>query len=160
MSAIKSWEVSEGLWEAVESLIPKPRRSKKTKYKRKTGGGRKSIPPKKVFEAIVFVLRTGIQWKELPKSYGSSSSVPKYFHFGQRRGFSIGSGRRDWLSMTRWRGLLGSGKVLMGRGANSFVVEPISKNPRQLRENSSKLRRTPKPCLRSYLLETDYFIYG
>jgi transposase len=33
-----------------------------------------------VFEEIVYVLRTGIQWKAFPKEiFGSPSSVHKYF---------------------------------------------------------------------------------
>ena len=32
-----------------------------------------------MFEGIVFVLRTGIQWKALPQDYGASSSVHQYF---------------------------------------------------------------------------------
>ncbi len=76
----KTWEISDILWEKVSPLIPKKERDECKKYKRKPGAGRKAMEPRKVFEAIVFVLRTGIQWKALPKEkYGSSSSVHKYF---------------------------------------------------------------------------------
>ena len=34
---------------------------------------------RKIFEAIVYVLRTGIQWKAFPREYGSSSSIHCYF---------------------------------------------------------------------------------
>ena len=34
---------------------------------------------RKIFEAMVYVLRTGIQWKALPREYGSSSSIHRYF---------------------------------------------------------------------------------
>ena len=38
------------------------------------------MDPHKVFEAIVYVLRTGCQWKALPKEvFGSASSIHKYF---------------------------------------------------------------------------------
>ena len=75
---LQSWEVSDELWVIVEPLIP-ARARKRKKYKRKAGGGRKPLEPRRVFEGIVFVLRTGIQWKALPKEYGASSSVHQYF---------------------------------------------------------------------------------
>ena len=48
-------------------------------YKRKLGGGRKSLSKRRVLEGIFYVLRTGCQWKAVPKEYGSSSSIHKYF---------------------------------------------------------------------------------
>jgi len=43
-----------------------------------------------VFEAIVFVLRTGCQWKSLPKErFGSASSVHKYFRHWLQAGFFL-----------------------------------------------------------------------
>ena len=65
--SIKSWEVSDAFWEIVEPLIPRPKRDDEKQYKRKVGGGRKPIEARTVFSAIVYVLRTGIQWKALPK---------------------------------------------------------------------------------------------
>lgn len=44
---------------------------------------------RRAFEAIVFVLRTGIQWKELPREFGSSSSVHKRFQQWERAGFFL-----------------------------------------------------------------------
>jgi transposase len=37
------------------------------------------MPPRRVLEAVFFVLRTGIQWKALPREYGAASSVHTYF---------------------------------------------------------------------------------
>lgn len=76
---LQSWEVSDELWAIVEPLIPERQRMPKKKYTRKAGGGRKPLAPRRVFEGIVFVLRTGIQWKALPPDYGASSSVHQYF---------------------------------------------------------------------------------
>jgi len=43
-----------------------------------------------VFEAIVYVLRTGIQWKALPKAqFGSPSSIHKYFLAWKRAGVFV-----------------------------------------------------------------------
>jgi len=56
MSKIKSWEVSDSFWSVVEPLIPPPERDPNKEYKRKSGGGRKPIPSRKIFEGIMFVL--------------------------------------------------------------------------------------------------------
>jgi transposase len=37
--------------------------------------GRPSIPFRKVLDGIIYVQRTGCQWKMLPKEYGSGSST-------------------------------------------------------------------------------------
>ena len=85
---VQSWEVTDELWAVAAPLVPeRKRRSRKKKYARKAGGGRKALDPRLVFEGIVFVLRTGIQWKALPKSYGASSSVHKYFQEWREAGF-------------------------------------------------------------------------
>ena len=81
MPQIKSWEVSDEFWAKVEPLIPVRGRSAKRKYQRRPGGGRKPMPPRQVFAAIVYVLRTGCQWKALPRELGSASAV--HLHFQQ-----------------------------------------------------------------------------
>jgi len=45
-------------------------------FLRKPGGGRKPMHPRKVFESIVYVLRSGCQWKALPKEQYSNMAVP------------------------------------------------------------------------------------
>jgi len=63
MTKAKSWEVTEEFWKRVEPLMPIRQRLSDQTYTRKSGGGRKPKAPRLVFEAIVFVLRTGCQWK-------------------------------------------------------------------------------------------------
>ena len=83
----ESWEVSDAFWAMAEPLIPQPERSADKTYQRKPGAGRKPMPPRKVLEAIFFVLRTGIQWKALPKAMGSGSAVHAYFQKWEAAGF-------------------------------------------------------------------------
>ena len=85
--AEKSWAVSDKFWEKVEPLIPKVKRDKTKAYQRRKGGGRKPMDSRKIFEAIVYVLRTGIQWKALPREYGSSSSIHRFSEMVCRRIF-------------------------------------------------------------------------
>ena len=52
MARTKPWEVSDEVWERVRPLIPAaPSHAK---------GGRRRMDDRKAFEAIVYVLRTGI----------------------------------------------------------------------------------------------------
>jgi len=77
---VESWKVTDTLWERVEPLIPARAMAAKKKYLRKPGAGRPAMPARQVFEAIVYVLRTGIQWKALPKErFGSASAIHKRF---------------------------------------------------------------------------------
>jgi transposase len=41
--------------------------------------GRPIVPFRKVFEGIFYVLRTGCQWKMLPKKFGSGSTCHRRF---------------------------------------------------------------------------------
>jgi transposase len=41
--------------------------------------GRLVVPFRKVLDAILYVLRTGCQWKMLPKEYGSGSTCHRRF---------------------------------------------------------------------------------
>lgn len=87
MPKVPSWGVSEAFWERVQSLIPPPTRDPHKPYRRKAGGGRKPLDYRRVFEGIVYVLRTGCQWKALPKEkFGSPSSVHAYFRKWERAG--------------------------------------------------------------------------
>ncbi len=77
---VDSWVVTDDFWARVEPLIPVRQRSMTKQYSRKPGAGRPAKPARQVFEAVVYVLRTGCQWKALPKErFGSASAVHKRF---------------------------------------------------------------------------------
>lgn len=77
---VESWVVTDEFWRRVEPLIPVRERSAGKEYVRKVGAGRPPKPARQVFEALVYVLRTGCQWKALPKErFGSASAVHKRF---------------------------------------------------------------------------------
>ena len=56
ISKVQSWEVSDPPWERVEPLIPKPNRDPNKKSTRKPGGGRKPMPARQIFEAIMYLM--------------------------------------------------------------------------------------------------------
>lgn len=73
--------VSDEFWLLIEPMIPKdePRIPKPTD-KRRPGAGRKPHHDRVIFDSIVFILRSGIAWKKLPKSFGcSASAAHRYF---------------------------------------------------------------------------------
>jgi transposase len=89
MAQIKSWAVSDALWAKVAPLIPAVNRVQGRLYRRKPGAGRKPMPARQVFSAIVYVLRTGMQWKALPREFGSASAVHQHFQNWQKEGFFL-----------------------------------------------------------------------
>ena len=60
-------KIPDDLWDEIKLLLP-PEKANNTI-------GRPFIPFRKVLDGIVHVLRTGCQWKMLPKEYGSGSST-------------------------------------------------------------------------------------
>ena len=69
MAKTQSWEVSDELWQRVEPLVPKPpARRTRQRYRRRPGGGRKPLGNRQIFAGIVYVLRTGCQWKALDQT--------------------------------------------------------------------------------------------
>ena len=87
MPRLPSRAVSDAFWARVEPLLPQPARDPNKPYIRKQGGGRKPLDYRKVFEGIVYVLRTGCQWKAVPKErYGSPSSIHAYFRLWEKAG--------------------------------------------------------------------------
>jgi putative transposase len=66
------WEDPDGLWEKIERILP----PEKTMGRR----GRPALPNRQVVNGILFVLRSGCQWKGLKKEwFGASSSLHARF---------------------------------------------------------------------------------
>ena len=109
--AVKSWEVSDEFWARVAPLIPKVKRDPKKSYQRRRGGGRKPMESRRIFEAIIYVLRTGIQWKPCRKNMAVPAVCIVISGNGNHSDFSVNSGRKDLLNMMKWKELHGHGKV-------------------------------------------------
>jgi len=70
---IPGWrDLKDEFWDEVKDLIP-PAKKKRTKQ------GRPALDIRRVMNGIFYVLRTGCQWKMMPKEYGSGSSAHRYF---------------------------------------------------------------------------------
>jgi putative transposase len=78
MARTRPWEVSNALWEQIAPLIPPaPSHAK---------GGRPRLPDRQAFTAIVYILRTGIQWNALPRELGASSTIHDRFQAWEKAG--------------------------------------------------------------------------
>lgn len=130
MSQMKSWTVSDALWSKLEPLVPQRNRPEGRNYRRKAGAGRKPMPSRQVFSAIVYVLRTGCQWKALPKEYGSASAVHAHFQRWQREGFFLkiwqaGLAEYDGMEGIAWQWQSADGTM----GKAPLAIECAGRNP-------------------------------
>jgi transposase len=92
--------VSDELWHIIEPLLPSE--------PCKATGGRPRIPDRAVLSGIVFVLKSGIPWRMLPKEMGFGSGVTCWRRL------------RDWQRAGVWRRLH---RVLLDRLGRSGKVD-------------------------------------
>jgi len=110
------YRVEKSLWERLSKIIPVPE-----------GRGRRPANDKACFEGIIFVMRTGCQWKELPKCYPPKSTVHD----------RLQSWRRMGLFADLWQELLIEYDDLFGldwewlSGDTSFVKTPLGGEKKQ-----------------------------
>jgi transposase len=105
--------VSEELWEAIRPLLPPP------KPRRFHHPGRKPLDDRKALMGILFVLKTGIPWEDLPAEMGCGCGMTCWRRL------------RDWTQAGVWTKLHevllaeleGAGKIDWGRAIidSSFV---------------------------------------
>ena len=82
----KPWDVSDGLWERLEPLLP--RRQRRFRYP-----GRKPLDDRRVLQGILFVLHTGIGWEHLPQELGFGCGMTAWRRL------------RDWQQAGVWERL-------------------------------------------------------
>ena len=133
--AYKSWTISDELWEAVKPYIPEHERDANREYKRKPGGGRKPPDKRKILEAIMYVLRTGCQWKSIPKG----SNVHRYFQMWSQCGFfesiwAAGLYEYDELKCLDWEWQSLDGCMTKA----PLAQESVGKNPTDRGKNGDK----------------------
>lgn len=85
MARNKNKEISAALWKKLKPLLPEVPRSPK--------GGRPRLNDELALAGILFVLRTGIPWEELPQELGFGSGMTCWRRL------------RDWQSAGVWHRL-------------------------------------------------------
>ena len=103
------------------------------------------MPPRRVFEAIVYVLRTGIQWKALPNEFGSASAVHKYFRYWETQGFFLSIWRAGLAEYDGMEGIAWEWQSVDGAsGKAPLAIECVGPNP----TDRGKKRTQEKPPYR------------
>ncbi|BFH15822.1 hypothetical protein PMJ10TS2_67250 [Paenibacillus melissococcoides] len=73
----RRYEIRDDQWERLKDLLPP---------ERKPQGGRPAIDNRKMFNAMLWVIRSGAPWRDLPEHYGSWSSVYSRFRRWEKAG--------------------------------------------------------------------------
>ena len=65
------WAIPDDLWLIVQHVLPREELQRSR--------GRPWIPPRRILDAVLYVLRTGCQWKAVPRAFASGSTVHRRF---------------------------------------------------------------------------------
>jgi len=65
------WQVPDELWAKIVPVLAEYDPPKRT--------GRKRIDPRRALDGIIYRMRSGVQWNQLPKEFGDDSSVHRTF---------------------------------------------------------------------------------
>ena len=84
-------------WKLLKPLLPEPKPNRK--------GGRPPIDNRHVLEGIMWVLRTGARWQDLPDRYPSASTCWRRLRLWEDQGVWLDVWRK-FLSMLDAKGLL------------------------------------------------------
>lgn len=88
------------------------------------------MPARQIFCAIVYVLRTGVQWKALPKEFGSASAVHRHFQNWQRAGFFLALWRAGLAEYNDMEGIAWDWQSVDGAMLKApLALECVGANP-------------------------------
>jgi len=116
----------DSLWERIQPLLPKP------KPRRFRYPGRKPVEDRKALTGILFVLKTGIAWEDLPQEMGCGSGMTCWRRL------------RDWHNAGVWRRLH---EVLLAElnGADKIDWSRVSVDSRSFRALGGGEKTGPSP---------------
>src|SRR5215472_2675336 len=118
------WHVPDALWNIIKPIL--------AKYDRPQRTGRPRIDARGTLDAIIFRMRSGCQWNQLPERFPDDSSVHRTF----QRWVRLGHFERIWATLVAHCVELGGvdwewqaadamlGKARMG-GTSSVAIRPI-----------------------------------
>ena len=154
-------DLTDAQWECIAPLLPKYRR-------RKDGKGRPRKDPREVLHGVLWILRTGAQWGDMPDRYPPYQTCHRYFQewcrdgtlkrilhalaedLYQRGGIDVSEAFIDGTFAGAKKGALPSERRSVGRARRSWqsqtamvFLSPVgSQVLRHTRSRSSKRRST------------------
>jgi putative transposase len=81
------WRVTDDLWAKIEAIL--------AEYDPPKRVGRKRIDQRRALDGIIYRMRSGVQWNQLPKEFGDDSSV----HRTLQRWVELGVFERIWAAL-------------------------------------------------------------
>ena len=116
------YRVKEPLWQKLKKLLPVP-----------IGRGRRPAQDKECFEGIIYILRTGCQWKELPRCFPPKSTVHDRFQKWVNLGLFVNLWKKlleeyDEIEGLNWEWLSGdssSVKSPLGGEKKQAIIQQI-----------------------------------
>ena len=131
--------INDEQWELFAPLLPRPIANPK--------GGRPTIDNRQVLEGILWVLRTGARWQDLPDRYPSPATCWRRLRLWEDQGVWLDVWRK-FLSMLDADGLLDWEEAFIdGSFAPAKRGAPASEKPKRAREQSGCWWSTAKVFL-------------
>ena len=116
------WRVSDDLWAKIEPVLAERDPPKDT--------GRPRIDPRRALDGIIYRLRSGVQWNQLPQEFGDDSSVHRTFQrWVERGGVGAALGRAGRGLCRTGRGGLGMASGRCSDGQGPFGGDLVGANP-------------------------------
>lgn len=126
------WEVSDELWERLEPIILQRFPPART--------GRPRSDLRRVVNAIIYRMRSGVQWNHLPREFGADSTVHRWFQAFVAAGvfeelWRMVAGECDELGAVKWEwqavdGMMGKARMGGEKRGPIPLTEP-SRAPRR-----------------------------
>ena len=114
-------------WNKLEPLLPK--------YKSSPKGGRKPVGNREVFEGIIWVLRSGARWKDLPDWYPSASTCWRRLQQWEQQGIWLEIWRKflselDEQSQLEWEETFADGSFASAKKGALVLERPNAERVR------------------------------
>src|SRR5437870_2056425 len=134
------WQIPDDLWLIVQHVLPREELQRSR--------GRPWIPPRRILDAVLYVLRTGCQWKAVPREFGSGSTVHRRF----QRWVDYGVWAAMWRLLLQYYDAAVRSAAAVGAGSARDAGSSNARTPGSTvtANCSSAGRRSPRTTSRSY----------
>jgi len=124
------WEIPDELWKRIEPIL--------LEYWPPKATGRKVANWRAILNGIIFRMRTGCQWNQLPKQFGDDSTVHRWFQRWCKEGlmqtiWAVLVAECEELGGVNWQWQAANGATAKARcgGKKRAEIPRIGANPAQ-----------------------------